>query len=350
MLRSRDPNSQKNNDMKLQLFHYELPQHLIAYHPLPERDQARLLVIDRKKQEIQHDIFANVDRYLPTESCMVLNNSKVIPARLLTQREKTGGTVEVFVLKKLAQEYHYKVLMRPTKRLKDGEELFFDRQRLKATIVDKQEGIVRFNTKDVLSYLRRIGHIPLPPYIQRPDTDEDRTYYQTVYARKEGSVAAPTAGLHFTNPLLKQIRQQGHTIVQVTLHVSYGTFRPVEKKDITQHQMHSEDYTVSPPSARCLQKAKDTGQKIVAVGTTSCRVLETMANNGNLSGNTNLFIYPGYRFQMTDALITNFHLPGSTLLMLVYAFGGIDLMRKAYQEAIQQKYRFYSYGDAMIII
>lgn len=336
--------------MDLKDFEYSLPEELIATHPLHRRDSARLLVVDRKNERFLHDQFSSVDQYLPAHSCLVLNNSKVVPARLLTQRQKTGGQVEIFLLKKLDDGYSYSVLMRPTKRLKVGEELFFDNQNLKATIVDKEKGIVRFNRKDVMSYLYRIGHIPLPPYIKRSDSEEDKKYYQTVYAKEEGSVAAPTAGLHFTQRLLKKIQAKGHTIEEVTLHVSYGTFKPVEENDITRHQMHTEEYFVNQETYDSLLNAKARGTSIVAVGTTSCRVLETIAQTQKCQGETNIFIYPGCSFKMTDHLITNFHLPASTLLMLVYAMGGIDLMKKAYHEAVRQKYRFYSYGDAMVII
>ncbi len=336
--------------MELNDFDYALPQDLIAHHPLHKRDNARLLVADSKRQKITHDIFCNINQYLPESSSLVLNNSKVIPARLLTHREKTGGQVELFLLKKLEDGYSYKVLMRPTKRLKVKEDLFFDQKRLKATIIDKEKGIVRFNRKNVMTYLRRIGHIPLPPYISREDTAEDKKYYQTVYARAEGSVAAPTAGLHFTKGLLRKIEQAGHTIQFVTLHVSYGTFKPVETQDITKHEMHFEEYCITPDTKDFLEQQKLAQKKIVAVGTTSCRVLETIACKKEYQGNTNMFIYPGYQFKMTNALITNFHLPRSTLFMLVCALGGTSFMKKAYRIAVEEKYRFYSYGDAMLIL
>ncbi len=336
--------------MNLTDFQYHLPEELIARYPLRRRDQARLLVVDRAKEKLTHDVFSNIPQYLPSRACLVLNNSKVIPARLLTQREKTGGEVELFLLKKLDDPYEYNVLMRPTKRLKVGEELFFDNKNLKATVIDKEKGIVRFNKRNLMSYLRRIGHIPLPPYINRSDSAEDKKYYQTVYARNDGSVAAPTAGLHFTKRLLGKIKKEGHRIEEVTLHVSYGTFKPVEDSDITKHKMHTEEYSVTKGTYAALQKSRLLRNPIVAVGTTSCRVLETIAQKDNCQGNTNIFIYPGYTFKMTDSLITNFHLPQSTLLMLVSAFGGFELIKEAYEEAIRKKYRFYSYGDAMMII
>jgi len=336
--------------MNLDDFNYSLPEELIAKHPLAQRDKARLLVVDRQTQTLQHDIFSNIDKYLPLKSSIVVNDSKVIPARLLTRRKQTGGVVELFLLKKSENGDLYHVLMRPKKRLKAGEELLFADGKLKATIISKEEGLVKFNKKDIKSFLQKYGHVPLPPYINREDNQEDREFYQTVYADREGSVAAPTAGLHFTDELLQKIQRQGHQIEKITLHVSYGTFKPVEEMDISKHQMHYEDYHVTTKTYEGIKNSKDQEKKIVAVGTTSCRVLETIAREGKLSGETNIFIYPGYDFKMADILITNFHLPCSTLLMLVYAFGGEGLMKKAYREAIEERYRFYSYGDAMIIL
>ncbi len=336
--------------MKLSDFDYSLPEHLIAQQPLHERDQARLMVIHRKKKTVSHDVFQNLNRYLPAGSALVLNNSRVIPARLLGRKARSGGGVEIFLLKKGMELQTFEVLMRPMQKIKQGDLIEFEGTDLKAEILDKERRIVRFNTKDVLKALTDAGHIPLPPYIKRPDTLEDRTYYQTVYARHSGSVAAPTAGLHFTKPLIQALKAEGHPFFEVMLHVNYATFKPVEEEDITQHQMHQEQYSVSPSVWERLVAAQADGKKIVAVGTTSCRTIETIARTGNLKGTTDLYIYPGCRFQTTDVLITNFHLPRSSLLMLVYAFGGMELMRQAYQEAIDQAYRFYSYGDAMIIL
>ncbi len=333
--------------MNLEDFAYVLPEKLIAQYPLTRRDQARLMVVDRSTQTIRHDAFANIDQYLPEKSHIVLNDSKVIPARLLGRRE-TGGRVEIFLLKEI-EEGVYESLLRPLKKLKGGEKILIDGGTLVAEIIDREKRIVRFNRKKVLNYLEKVGHIPLPPYITRNDKAIDRKYYQTVFARKKGSVASPTAGLHFTNRLLTKLKKQ-HCIDKVTLHVNYGTFKPVEEKDVARHQMHFEDYSVTKATLIRIQKSKDQGRKIVAVGTTSCRVLETVARNNVLSGSTNIFMYPGYQFKMIDCLITNFHLPYSTLLMLVYAFGGEKLMKTAYKEAIKEKYRFYSYGDGMIIL
>lgn len=343
--------------MNLNEFHYVLPQELIAQEPLRQRDQARLMVIDRATGSIKHDIFKNIGQYLPAKSCVVLNDSKVIPARLLGRRQPNGGTVEIFLLKRLPDGYSYEALMRPLRRLKTDERIIFNGGKLVAQIKDRDKGVVRFNRKGITGQLNKIGRIPLPPYIKRRDNAADRKYYQTVYAKKAGSVASPTAGLHFTGRLLKSLGQAGHMIEKVTLHVNYATFKPVEEQDITKHQIHTEEFAVSHKTFGALSKSKQEGRKIVAVGTTSCRVLETISkwNVGNgrgraLQGNTDIFIYPGYRFRMTDVLLTNFHLPYSTLLMLVYAFGTKELIARAYQEAIKQSYRFYSYGDAMIIL
>lgn len=334
--------------MNLDEFWYDLPSACIAQFPLKKRDQAKLLVVERKNGRISHDIFANIGNYLPAKSCLVFNNTKVIHARLLSQR-KTGGKVEIFLLKRLEDGYTYETMLRPFKRLKIGETITFQNG-LRAEIIDKEKKIVRFNKKNIAEDLKRIGHVPLPPYIQRLDRAIDKTYYQTVYAKKEGSVASPTAGLHFTNVLISKLKRSGHRFIPVTLNVNYATFKPVEAFDITKHKIHSEYYEVTSGAHQSIVKAKAQGRSIVAIGTTSCRVLETLAQGNPLKGESKLFIYPGYNFTNTDCLITNFHLPFSTLLMLVYAFGGIDLMKRAYQEAIKHDYRFYSYGDAMMIV
>ncbi|MEW5895983.1 MAG: tRNA preQ1(34) S-adenosylmethionine ribosyltransferase-isomerase QueA [Candidatus Omnitrophota bacterium] len=335
--------------MKLSDFDYPLPEDLIAQQPLSERDQANLMVVDRQTKTINHDVFVNINRYLPEKSLLVVNNSKVIPARLLGSKIRSGGKVEIFLLDKLSDGYSYRVMMRPCRKIKDGDEVVFEGSDVIATVVSKEERIVRFNKKHVMRYLQKIGHIPLPPYIKRDDTEADREYYQTVYARYSGSVAAPTAGLHFTKRLLNDLKKAGHEIEQVMLHVNYATFKPVEEENILDHQMHAEEYSISPGTWKNLVEARKNGSGVVAVGTTSCRVIETVALNGKMRGETDLFLYPGRDFKMVDALVTNFHLPRSSLLMLVYAFGGIELMKKAYQTAIRKKYRFYSYGDAMLI-
>lgn len=334
--------------MNLHDFDYPLPQELIAQHPLPKRDQARLMVIDRARSRISHDIFRNIADYLPDRSMIVVNNSKVIPARLLGQRQKSGGQVEVFLLRKIDAQ-RYEALLKPLKKIKVEEPLEFP-EGVIGYLEDKDRRLVRFEGKDVARRLSRIGHMPLPPYIDREDNAKDRREYQTVYARHAGSVASPTAGLHFSRTLLTRLKKSGHAFASITLHINYGTFKPVECVDITQHPMHWEDYLVTPAVFSRICRAKEQGRKIVAVGTTSSRVLETIARGGPLAGSTNLFIYPGFSFRMVDVLITNFHLPKSTLLMLVSAFGGMDLIKKAYQEAIRNNYRFYSYGDGMMIL
>ncbi len=343
--------------MKLNEFFYELPQELIAQYPLPERDKARLLVVDRKNNKISHDVFGNLSRYLPMRSLLVLNDSKVVAARLLGEKEKTKGEVEILLLKQLDDGYSFETLMRPLKRLKLGEKIFFNGGGIAAQIIDKDKRVVRFNKKNIFTYLKKIGHLPLPPYIRRLDSEVDKIYYQTVFARSHGSVASPTAGLHFTKELLANLQNDGHAIQYVTLHINYATFKPVEEEDIENHTMHTEEYRISRRVLNEIIKAKEARRSVVAVGTTSCRVLETVAssikNRGNsvpLKGTTSIFIFPGYQFQLTDILLTNFHQPHSTLLMLVYAFGSKDLIRKAYDEAIQERYRFFSYGDAMVII
>lgn len=341
--------------MKRDDFNYSLPEHLIAQHPLRQRDRARLMVVDRNRKRVIHDCFANINTYLPNASCIVRNDSKVVPARLLGKRERGGGKVEVFLLKKLSDGYSYETLLRPLRRLKNDDRLIFNGGDFVARVIDWEKRIVRFDKKDISRRLETIGHIPLPPYIKRPDRAADRKYYQTVYARKAGSVASPTAGLHFTNRLLKKIEKAGHTIANVTLHINYATFKSVEEEDVTKHKMHVEEYSLTKKTLGAIQRAKEQGRKIIAVGTTSCRVLETVANGGPagrapLRGSTDIFIYPGFQFRMTDILLTNFHLPMSTLLMLVYAFGTIDLMAGAYEEAVNKGYRFFSYGDAMLII
>lgn len=332
--------------MQLADFDYKLPENLIAQYPAERRDEARLLVVDRKSGELTHDIFANVGRYLPSKSLIVLNNSKVIPARLLGKRP-TGGQVEVFLLEKI-DAHHYEAMLRPLKKIRDNEPLEFPGG-LICRLVDRNKRIVHFETRDVIKKLESAGHIPLPPYIKRADEESDRTNYQTVYAKRPGSVAAPTAGLHMTRPLMRKLKANGHDFAEVTLHVNYGTFKPVEEENILDHQMHFESYRIPAQALTKIKAAMARQRPVVAVGTTSCRTLEAFVRTGETEASTNLFLYPGAEFKMVDALITNFHLPKSTLLMLVSAFGGLDLIRKAYDEAIRCQYRFYSYGDGMLI-
>jgi len=333
--------------MRLADFDYNLPEELIAQYPAAERDHARLLVVDRTAGTIEHSSFYHIGKYLAPQSVLVVNNSKVIPARLLGHKPRSGGQVEVFLLRSLGGR-RFEAMVRPLKKVKDGELLVFDGG-ITARLADRAARVVEFDRDDVFKALETAGHIPLPPYIRRPDEAADRVNYQTVYARPAGSVAAPTAGLHFTKPLMRGLRQEGHSFASVTLHVNYGTFKPVEAEDIISHPMHSEEYSITPAAVKKVQAAGTAGKKVVAVGTTSCRVLEAYARTNQTRGETRLFLYPGAEFKYVNAIITNFHLPRSTLLMLVSAFGGTDLICRAYQEAIREKYRFYSYGDAMLV-
>lgn len=334
--------------MKLSDFEYVLPEKLIAQHPLHKRDDARLLVIDRVSKKIIHSSFHDLGKHLPAQSLLVVNDSKVIHARLLGQRARSGGQVEVFLLKHLGGR-RFEAMLRPLKKIHDNEVLIFA-ESVSARLIDRAARVVEFDCDDVLSVLEKVGHIPLPPYIKRPDEAADRVDYQTVYAKHAGSVAAPTAGLHFTKILMNSLKREGHSFAEVTLHVNYGTFKPVETENISEHPMHSEDYTIEPPILDAVCHAKASGQKIIAVGTTSARVLESYARTHEPAGSTKLFLYPGAEFRLIDGMVTNFHLPKSTLLMLVSAFGGLDLIKRAYEEAIRAEYRFYSYGDAMLII
>jgi S-adenosylmethionine:tRNA ribosyltransferase-isomerase len=308
------------------------------------------MVVDRSRRRISHTRFDALGKYLPAGTVIVLNNSRVIPARLLGTKDRTGGKVEIFLLHKLPDGYSYSALLRPMRRMRAGDIITFAGSRVRAEILDVPGKLVRFSRKDIRGLLARCGHMPLPPYIKRPDTDGDRRSYQTVYARHDGSVAAPTAGLHFTRPMLAALKAEGHEIAAVTLHINYATFKPVEENDVTRHRMHEESYAVSVPAMKKIARAREEGRPVLAVGTTSCRVLETVASGAPLRGVTDLFLYPGYRFRTVDMLLTNFHLPQSSLLILVHAFGGTALMKKAYREAIREGYRFFSYGDAMLIV
>ncbi len=332
-----------NDVFKLQSYFYQLPSDLVAQKPCAHRDRARLLIIDRDQGTLRHDTFNHLNNYLPLNSHLVVNNSKVIPARLLGSRS-TGGAVEIFLLNPLEDGYSFEVLLRPLKKIREREEINFG-SGISAILADKEKRIVRFNKKNITRHLQKVGHIPLPPYIKRPDTPRDRKDYQTVYAKQPGSVASPTAGLHFTKGLIKKLKTKGHQFLELTLHINDGTFKPVECDDIRAHPMHTEYYSIKPAVYKSLNT-----KSVVAVGTTSCRVLESAYKSQVYTGTTGMFIYPGYKFQVVDALITNFHLPYSTLLMLVCAFGGYDLVMKAYKEAMKERYRFYSYGDAMLII
>ena len=345
--------------MQVSDFNYNLPKELIAQHPLKTRDESRLMVLDREKQTIEHKVFKDVINYLEPGDCLVINNTKVIPARLYGVKvnetnEHEPAHVEFLLLKRIEDDI-WEVMVRPGKKLKTGVKVDFGSGLLKAEILEMLENgnrKVKFYYKGIFNeILDQIGLMPLPPYITEKLKDKNR--YQTVYAKYEGSAAAPTAGLHFTPELLKKIKEKGVEIANVTLHVGIGTFRPVKVKTIEEHEMHTEHFYIKQEDADKINKAKKSGHKVISVGTTSCRVLETVADeNGFLNeteGDTSIFIYPGYKFKCIDNLITNFHLPESTLIMLVSALAGKDFIMKAYETAVQEKYRFFSFGDAMLI-
>lgn len=340
--------------MKVAEFDYELPEELIAQHPNEKRDEARLMVLNRKEQTIEHKIFKDVMDYLNPGDCLVINNTKVIPARLYGIREGTGANVE-FLLLKRRQEDIWEVMVRPGKKLKAGAKVSFGEGILKADIKEVLENgnrLVEFHYEGIFNeILDKIGLMPLPPYIK--ETLKEKERYQTVYAKYEGSAAAPTAGLHFTEELLEQIRAKGVEIANVTLHVGIGTFRPVKVENIEEHEMHSEHFYIKQEDADKINQAKKTGKRVIACGTTSCRVLESIADENGMvrptETDTSIFIYPGYSFKCVDALITNFHLPKSTLVMLVSALAGREYILRAYQEAVKEKYYFFSFGDAMLI-
>lgn len=341
--------------MNLKDFYYDLPEELIAQEPLEQRDMSRLMVLDRVSGEINHRVFRDILSYLKKGDCIVLNNTRVIPARLFGIKKGSTGGIEFLLLNRRERDV-WEVMLRPGKRAKAGARFVFGNGELEAEILDIIEDgnrIVRFYYDGIFeNVLDRLGNIPLPPYITKHL--EDRERYQTVYSKHEGSAAAPTAGLHFTNELLSQIETMGVYVAYVTLHVGLGTFRPVKVEDIEAHQMHAEYYDLDQANAQIINRAKSEGGRIISVGTTSTRTLESIAKkHGSIipdSGWTDIFIYPGYRFAVIDALVTNFHLPESTLIMLVSAFAGRDNVMKAYEEAVKQKYRFFSFGDAMLLI
>lgn len=341
--------------MNVSDFDYELPKELIAQTPLKVRDSSRLLVLDKNNGEIKHNHFNDILKYFNSGDVLVLNDTKVIPARLIGVKEETGAVIELLLLKDLGED-KWECLSKPAKRLKIGTIVSFGNGELKAEVVEKfDEGLTHVKLLYdgiLMEILDSLGSMPLPPYIHEKLEENNR--YQTVYAKNIGSAAAPTAGLHFTPKLLKEIESMGVEIVYVTLHVGLGTFRPVEVDNILDHHMHSEFYVMNEETANVLNKAKDEGRRIIAVGTTSTRTLETIASNNDgrfvaTSGNTEIFIYPGYEFKAIDCLITNFHLPKSTLVMLVSALAGKDNILNAYKEAVNEKYRFFSFGDAMFI-
>ena len=336
-------------------FDFHLPEELIAQTPLEKRDASRLLIVDRSSGEFSDQHFDSIIDQLQPGDALVMNNTRVLPARLYGEKPGTGGHVELLLLKNIEGD-HWEVLAKPAKRLKVGAQVSFGDGRLTATVVEELEHggrIVRFDYQGIfLEVLESLGEMPLPPYIHEKLADSER--YQTVYAKENGSAAAPTAGLHFTKELLAQIEAKGVKLVYLTLHVGLGTFRPVSVDNLDDHEMHSEFYTLSEEAAATLREVKANGHRVIAVGTTSIRTLETIGNKfqGDIqadSGWTNIFIKPGYQWQIVDAFSTNFHLPKSTLVMLVSAFAGRDLTLKAYEHAIAERYRFFSFGDAMFI-
>ncbi len=340
--------------MKTQDFWYDLPPELIAQTPLPQRDASRLMVLDRRTGEVRHRHFTDLTEYLRPGDCLVMNDSRVLPARLLGVRP-TGGAAELLLLRELGEDC-WECLAKPARKLGAGQRVIFGDGALTATVREVLEDggrIVKFSYDGIfLEILDRLGRMPLPPYIKKELQDQER--YQTVYSRETGSAAAPTAGLHFTNELLETIREMGVSEAFVTLHVGLGTFRPVKAEDIADHHMHSELCRMSQETADLLNATRARGGRIVCVGTTSCRTLESLAApDGSFSAGsrwTDIFIYPGYQFKAMDALITNFHLPESTLVMLVSAFAGRERVLAAYHEAVKEKYRFFSFGDAMLIV
>lgn len=340
--------------MKTSDFWYDLPEELIAQTPLEQRDTSRLLVLDRNSGAIKHQHFYDVIDYLRPGDCLVMNDSRVLPARFLGHRP-TGGAVEVLLLRDLGDK-KWECLCKPGRKMQVGHEVIFGNGELTATVVEVQETgnrVVQFHYEGIfLEVLERLGKMPLPPYIKAELQDQER--YQTVYSREVGSAAAPTAGLHFTKELLEKIREKGVQTAFVTLHVGLGTFRPVKAENISEHHMHSELCMLSDETAKILNKTKAEGGRIICVGTTSCRTLESLVNDdGSFEAKskwTEIFIYPGYQFKAMQGLITNFHLPESTLVMLVSAFAGKDHVLNAYKEAVNQKYRFFSFGDAMCIM
>lgn len=341
-------------ELKKSDFYFDLPQELIAQDPLADRSSSRVLVLDKNTGKTEHHIFKEIIDFLNPGDCLVLNNTKVIPARLLGQKKDTGAAVEVLLLKRNEGDI-WETLVRPGKKCKPGTKLEFGNGLLHAKVLETvEEGnrLIHFEYEGIFEeILDKLGEMPLPPYITHKLQDKNR--YQTVYAKYEGSAAAPTAGLHFTNELLDQIEKKGIVLSYVTLHVGLGTFRPVKEENVLEHHMHSEYYQVTKEAADKINEAKRNGKRVICVGTTSCRTVESASDeNGNVCpgcANTEIFIYPGYRFKVLDALITNFHLPESTLVMLVSALAGRENVLSAYREAIEERYRFFSFGDAMFI-
>lgn len=341
--------------MKTSDFYFDLPKELIAQDPLKDRASSRLLVLNRRTGELEHRTFRDIVGYLNPGDCLVVNDTKVIPARLFGAKEGTDAKIELLLLKRREKDV-WETLVKPGRKAKPGTRISFGEGLLTGEILEIVEDgnrLIRFEYEGIFEeILDQLGQMPLPPYITHQLEDKNR--YQTVYAKHDGSAAAPTAGLHFTPELLQEIQEKGVNIAHVTLHVGLGTFRPVKVEDVTKHHMHSEFYIVEEDQAKLINNTKKQGGKVVAVGTTSCRTLESAADETGVlhagSGWTDIFIYPGYQFKMIDHLITNFHLPESTLLMLVSALAGKDQIMKAYEEAVRERYRFFSFGDAMLIV
>lgn len=340
--------------MDLKDFNYDLPEELIAQDPLEDRSSSRLMVLHKDTGRIEHKIFRNIIDYLNPGDCLVINDTKVIPARLMGIKEDTGATIEVLLLKRNADDV-WECLVKPGKKARTGARIVFGEGLLVGEIVDVIEDgnrMIKFHYEGIFEeILDKLGQMPLPPYITHKLQDKNR--YQTVYARNEGSAAAPTAGLHFTKELLEKIKEKGVNVVSITLHVGLGTFRPVKVDKIEEHHMHTETFNISKEAADTINRTRAAGGRVIAVGTTSCRTLESAAaDDGTIparSGDTDIFIYPGYKFKAIDCLITNFHLPESTLIMLVSAFAGRDNIMNAYETAVKERYRFFSFGDAMFI-
>ena len=337
-------------------YHYDLPEELIAQDPLSDRTASRLLVMDKKTGEIDHEFFKDIVEHFNPGDCLVINDTKVIPARLMGTKKDTGGAVEILLLKRLKDKKdEWEALAGPGKKARPGDTIVFGNGELECEILEIVEDgnrIIKFYYKGIFEeILDKLGSMPLPPYIKKQLKEKDR--YQTVYAKNEGSAAAPTAGLHFTEELLRKIEDKGVNIARITLHVGLGTFRPVKVENIKEHKMHSEHFVITSEAADMINKTKDAGGRIISVGTTSTRTLESAADNLGyikpMASDTSIFIYPGYGFKVVDALITNFHLPESTLIMLVSAFAGRENVLNAYKEAVKGKYRFFSFGDAMFI-
>ena len=354
--------------MKLSEFDYSLPKELIAQHPLPSRDGSRLMVLNRKDNSIDHNIFSNFPDYLHNGDLLIMNNTKVFPARLIGNKKISGGKVELLLIQETGPQI-WKAMLKSSGKIKDNTEITFNSNNISAVVLEKYknklggkdcgaEWLIKFESEeDVKNIMDKIGYVPLPPYIKRstnrPSSSMDKERYQTVYASKRGAIAAPTAGLHFTNEILNSVKKKGVETAEVTLHVGTGTFKPVKTEFIQQHSMDPEYFEISDTSEKKIRTAIKDKRRIIAVGTTTTRTIESIKIKGNKieprRGETDLFIYPGFNFRFANALLTNFHLPESTLLMLVHAFAGKELAKKAYREAVEKKYRFFSYGDAMLI-